>query len=251
MSYDISMNILLLGSDETSDTLDEYYGQYTDFFNHAASLSTQAIKFEWTLLNDLYIEVGDGKFVIKDSKTSTHLYEYDLILIRGKGLADQFDVVKAVSVYGKLNGISIVNDYKNFRNSSKLVQAVQFHETGLPVASTVYVNRSLVENKFAVPFGFPCIMKASFGSHGNDNYLIHSAEEMIHIINKPNSPRFVLQRHIPNENDFRVLVCGDRTLIISRKGVEGTHLNNTSQGGEAFMIDEHKLPYGMVEQAKK
>lgn len=244
------MKVLLIGSEQTSDDLAQYYGQYVDFFKKGAGFSKTNIEIQWTLFDDLYVQVGDGEFVIVDTKSGQDVKDFDAVFIRGKNFRQFFDVVRAISRYTSVHKIPVINDYSGFRDSSKLAQAVQFHENELPVASTVYVNRAITEKGHPLPFDFPCIMKAVFGAHGNDNYLVNSLDEVRDIASK-SSTRFVLQRFVSNDNDFRILVIGDEVLVISRKAVEGSHLNNTSKGGSAYLVPIESLPEDMINNAKK
>lgn len=245
------MKVILIGSKQTSDDVDRYYREYIDFFQRGAEKSSKEVNLAWTLFDDLFISVGDGDFTVRDTKSQKDLREYDLILIRGKAFRQFFDVVRAVSRYAKINNIPVVNDYSGFRDSSKLAQAVQFFETGLPVSNTVYVNNAILEERVSIPFQFPCIMKAVFGAHGNDNYLVNSLEEVKEIARNSSELRFVLQRFVPNDNDYRILVVGEEVIAVGRKAVEGSHLNNTSQGGSAYLTPLESLPDGLVEDAIK
>lgn len=247
----VGMNILLIGSAQTSDDIERYYGEYSDFFMRGAARSSKEVNFQWTLFDDLYIAVGDDNFEVFDTKSSKDLAEYDLILVRGKGLRQLFDVVRTVSRYAVAKGVPIVNDYSGFRDSSKLAQALQFHETGLPVSSTVYVNTAITEGRRELPFAYPCVMKAVHGAHGNDNYVVHSVDDVRRIAEESSSLRFVLQRFVPNDSDYRILVVGNETAVIERKAIEGSHLNNTSQGGSAELLAVDSVPRAMIDDAIK
>ena len=61
----------------------------------------------------------------------------------------------------------------------------------------------------------------------------------------------MLQEFIPNDGDYRILVAGDNILGIERKAVEGSHLNNTSQGGSARLVSQDVLPEGMIADARR
>ncbi len=245
------MNILLIGNKETSDNPEQYYGEYAAFFDKAIGYSKSDSSISFTLFDDLIIGVGDNEFSIFDDRTQKDLADYQLILIRGKSFRNLFDVVKSISSYAKYKKIPVVNDYSGFRDSSKLTQAVQFFELGLPVAKSVYVTPAVIKNSRLLGFDFPCIMKATLGAHGNDNYLVSSIEEATKIYNESPGKPFILQRFVPNNNDYRVLIVGDEVLIIGRQAVEGSHLNNTSQGGQALLASDSEVPAEIIEGAKK
>jgi glutathione synthase/RimK-type ligase-like ATP-grasp enzyme len=242
-------HILLIGNDRIEGDTAEYYSEYVTFFERSILREKQfAAEVAWTLVQDLYIEVGDGSFIIFDTKTKKDIAAFDAIIIRGMGFRGQFDILKTISSYALNHNVPIINNYSAFRDSSKLAQAVQFFQNNIPVAKTVYVNRAVVDAQCELSIEFPCIMKAVFGAHGNDNYVVHSLDDVRRIISE-SSARFVLQRFVPNDGDYRIIVAGDMVKVIERKAAKGSHLNNTSQGGTARLISADELPDGMVQGA--
>jgi glutathione synthase/RimK-type ligase-like ATP-grasp enzyme len=245
------MKILLIGNKETSHDKEAYYTFYDEFFRDALATTEVAAEITHTLFDDLHISIGDGEFVIVDTRHGKDLADYDAVLIRGKGFRNYFDVVRAISRYCTLHNVPIINDYKGFRDSSKLAQALQFFELDIPVAKTVYVTEAVLSQKVPLGFDFPCIMKATFGAHGNDNYLVKDMAEAKKIASEDESKKFVMQRFVPNDNDYRVLVVGDETLVISRAASENSHLNNTSQGGSAELAHTETLPEWVLQASIK
>lgn len=246
-----TMKILLIGNRETAEDPEAYYGEYQAFFQQAADSSEGSHEVRYTLFEDLIISVGDGIFTIFDTRHGAGIEDYELVIIRGKGLRNYFDIVKAVSTFANLHGVKIINDYSTFRDSSKLMQAVVFYELNIPVAKTVFVTKALLEEKAPLGFEYPCIMKAVFGAHGNDNYLIKDIAEAREIAAKDSQLKFVMQRFVPNDRDYRLLVTGDDVLTIGREAVEGSHLNNTSQGGSAQLVATGEVPEKVLDDARR
>ena len=63
---------------------------------------------------------------------------------------------------------------------------------------------------------------------------------------------WVVQRFIENDGDYRVVVLGDHseTVIFRQRPKDAdTHLNNTSQGASAMLVDISALPQGLCEDA--
>lgn len=245
------MKILLIGNKETSDDPEKYYSEYKAFFDAALETGGLGGEIDFTLFDDLVISVGDGEFSIYDSRHQLELNNYQVILIRGKGFRQLFDVVKTISSYAKHNNMHVLNDYSSFRDSSKLTQATHFFEHDMPVAMTVYANAAVLNEKTPLKFGFPCIMKATFGAHGNDNYLVNNMEEARQIQSKSPNLKFVLQRFVPNNSDFRILIIGEEVFVIGRSAAAGSHLNNTSQGGEAVLVDAKTIPETIINDSFK
>ena len=245
------MRVLIIGNSETTTNSDDYFGRYAAFFREAAAGAGEQVDVQYTLFDDLYIAVGDGAFDVYDTRNDCELREYQVIFLRGAGFRQYYDVIKTISVYAQRHGVQSVNDYSSFRDSSKLTQAVQFYAQDMPIAQTVYVTEAVLAGKRALTFDFPCILKATFGSHGNDNYLVNSMEEVRDIVARSKPKKFVLQRFVPNERDYRILIIGDEMAVIERTAAGDSHLNNTSQGASANLVPIDTLPPEIIAASRK
>jgi endo-1,4-beta-xylanase len=59
----------------------------------------------------------------------------------------------------------------------------------------------------------------------------------------PDAPKYILQNFIPNDGDYRILVLNNKPVMaIKRVAAEGSHLNNTSQGGTASRVALDAMP---------
>lgn len=244
------MNILLIGNDAAVEDANDYYAGYRTFFEQAIARSTNDADVAITYLDDLFISFGDGTSRIVDTRTGHDIKEFDIVFLRGKGFREKFDVLRAISSYTASHGVKQINDYRGIHTSSKLIQAVEFVEMNKPVASSVLVNRALFARPDLIPFGFPCIMKDVYGAHGENNYLVTSLEEVSSYQQQHHDRRFVLQRFVLNDGDFRVLVVGNEVMVIGRQSINGSHLNNTSQGGVPTIIEQATLPAGLIDDAR-
>jgi glutathione synthase/RimK-type ligase-like ATP-grasp enzyme len=244
------MDILLIGTQNTAEHAAAYYEDYVAFFEKSLKLSGKSGSVEYCFVEDLIITVGDGEFTVRNSRHDRDITDYQLVCIRGY-LRQYIDEVKAVSEYLKQHNVPVANDYSSFRSSSKLVQAVQFHLADLPVARTILVTQAVIDKLADIDLEFPCIMKAVFGAHGNDNYLVHAPAEITKIIKENPEQNFVLQRFVQNNGDYRILVVGGQVATIHRQRSGDGHLNNTSQGAKARLLSPDALPAEIIEQAKK
>lgn len=246
------MNIIIIGSTAATPTQKDkdYYQSYIDYFTASAKHVDDTATVSVVMLDELLIEVGDGDMRIFDTHNGKELTEYDSIFFRGSKFREKMDVIATVNEYAKRNNIKTINEYDGVRDSSKLLQAAVFESINVPVAKTIDVNDGLLNNFDKVThWDFPCILKAKHGSHGNDNYVVASLDEVRSITQQDVSKRFVLQRFVPNDGDFRILIIGQETMVIGRTAQEGSHLNNTSKGGAAVEVATDSLPETVISQA--
>lgn len=250
------MKVLVIGGTKGTPTQKEreYYQKYIDFFKRSAQHSQDAVTVHAAMMDDLLIQVGDGVFSIYDTYNDQELSEYDVFFLRGDKFRVYMDIIATINEYAAQHGIKMINDFRNVRDSSKLLQATRFETIGVPVAKTLNVNTALLSSFNRVDdWTFPCIMKAKHGSHGNDNFVVHSLDDVRRISEEyvATDKGFVLQRFVPNDGDYRILIVGNETIVIGRSAQNGTHLNNTSKGGAATEVAIDSIPEQVIDQAKK
>ncbi len=129
----------------------------------------------------------------------------------------------------------------------RIVPKTKFGETfymalhGLPVPDSVYFSSAKhflrsVDSVVAL-LGGQYIFKATGGKKGADNYLVKSREQLEDIVSASPNQVFIAQKFIDNDGDYRIINFGDELKIaIYRTRGEGTHLNNTSQGGDGELV---------------
>lgn len=175
---------------------------------------------------------------LRVSTSQRPLSDFRLVLVRISGRSsDFFDILNILEVYCNEHNVKLINSYGINHTISKLSQAVLMYRAKIPFPKTVYLNKVGAVN-LQDKINFPCIIKDVSGSHGDNNFLVNSAEEARKLILENNNIRFIAQDFIENDGDFRVLSCGNEELVIHRRSAAGAHLNNTSQGGNSEIVDD-------------
>lgn len=149
--------------------------------------------------------------------------------------------------YFKQDGIKFVcSELDSAISFTKLSQYARLSRADLPIPETLFVHYSHLglsyRNTVAI-LGTPFIFKAIDAKGGGANYLVSSQEAYDQALQDNQGVDFVTQRFVPNDSDLRILVLGGEIqLIIKRqRHDDSTHLNNTSQGGGATLVDVHEL----------
>jgi glutathione synthase/RimK-type ligase-like ATP-grasp enzyme len=211
------------------------------------------VKVEITSLDLLRFTVVAGEVRIFDTHNDCDIKEFDSIFF--KNVAHYWDFARAIVNYMHAHGKSTLEPIDEATpDYGKLSQMVLFGMNDVAVPETYAawhlddVVTMLREHK--VPF--PWIIKSIAGIMGKDNYLITSDEALQQIDGK--GKQFVGQRYIPNDSDYRVLFFGtsQEPLIFKKVAQSGTHLNNTSRGGQSFMTTPTELgeaPFAMAKKA--
>ncbi len=241
----MSRSVLIIGGRNTDHGESEVMAGYASYFIKGVKNVTAS----YAHFDDLSFVIAPDRFAIYDHRNECSLDTYDLIVFRGK-IRINNELAYCVSRYCTLNNIQFFNDYTPYRPASKVSQAVTFHELGVQFTKTVYamrpdILRRVVETELTTPF----ILKDSYGSHGNDNYLVNSFDAAVAILNDSSEKKFIAQEFFPNDCDYRILCIGAETFIIRRRANRESHLNNTSQGGTAEIVPETFFPSVSIEQA--
>jgi glutathione synthase/RimK-type ligase-like ATP-grasp enzyme len=110
---------------------------------------------------------------------------------------------------------------------------------GVAVPLTAY-SPSRRLSKGYEKIAFPAVLKAVDGKKGRSNYLVNERSEC-DALNQESASGMLLQRYIPNDRDYRVLVLNYKDVVVTeRKRKDNTtHLNNVSAGGDELLVEDY------------
>lgn len=205
-------------------------------------LSDQEVSVSACSYRDLAFYIDKEETSIKCFSTGEDVKEFSKIIVLATSpLHLQNYIFSALACYCRKYKIPILDD--SFSNlDGKLYALWRFWEENIPVAKTVFGPVDFLIQKF-VELGSPCVLKSVQGTKGKDNYLIHSRDELVRILEENNNKSFILQNFIPNNGDWRiVLVNYIPKLAIYRSSHGKDFRNNTSVGGDATLV-----PLGQVD----
>jgi glutathione synthase/RimK-type ligase-like ATP-grasp enzyme len=252
-------NVLIItSSSERTAAWKEREAYIRQFFEEIGSRLSD-VRMLLTTYDDLTFSVIDGVCRVHDNRNNLDLS--DVHLVQFKNWFHDIEEAGLIARFLKFKGIKFFNsEADNGLMRSKINQMFILSQAGIPVPDTYYTKKPNLLRLFSdgkLPGGFelPLIMKANFGSKGEDNYLIKDIGRAIRILkNEKNSDsEFVLQNYIGNDGDYRFLFIGldSEPLVIHRRSAAGSHLNNTSQGAQGSFIKPDSLPPKMLEYARE
>lgn len=173
--------------------------------------------------------------------------DFDAVIIRKVGKYLELGI--AAAHYLESKKVPFTDEYLLEAGNGKLACAMIRRLAGLTVPRTVCGPAEILLAENIVRF--PCVVKADLGHAGQDNYLVENATDYRDIIETHSRDIMVTQDFIPNNGDFRILVLGGQAkLAILRQATSG-HLNNTSQGGRARIVELDTLPHSMIAAAER
>ncbi len=187
-------------------------------------------------ISELLFEVGESGMAITHPQKGFDLREFDLVIIRHIGA---YAVeAHAITLYCQYLGIKYTDEYLNrLLLDNKLSTEFLLWSQGVTQLPRTFYGPTDELVKKLDGLGGKAVLKDNEGSKGRLNFVVTSPDEIRAITAEHADARFVLQEFIPNDSDLRVLVLnGKPKLIIKRSGDGSTHLNNTSQGGQAVIV---------------
>lgn len=231
--------ILLLFAKKAVDAQKAYPDDLAKLLNDADPTA----EVSSALFEDLLFALDEASVDVVDTASGRSLAEYDAIYFRYWG--DAQGSALAAARFCKLKGVPFI-DSEVLRQGSfnKITQYMNLYESGVPFPKTLIAPGSQLLARYKhYGFDFPFVLKSAGGTRGQDNYVVRDEAEMRAVIENNPMLTFVLQAFVPNDGDYRVIVMGDRVvMVIKRKAVGDTHLNNTSQGGSAEVVPVESLP---------
>jgi glutathione synthase/RimK-type ligase-like ATP-grasp enzyme len=257
--YHMAKNILIITSKSERNTSWETREGYIAEFCRGIEEKLDNFKLAFTTYEDLVFSVIDGVREVEDTRNGFNLDEADMVHF--KNTYHNPEEAGLVARYLESKGIQFFNtETNNGLLRSKISQMFALSQDGLPVPDTLYAKKDYLAGLFRsknLPqrFNLPFIMKADFGSKGEDNYLIKDFDKALEILSAESGSHkeFVIQNFIENDGDYRILFVGldEPPLIIHRAAAPDSHLNNTSQGGQGSFVEPDTLPQEVVENARR
>lgn len=201
-------------------------------------------------LDEVGYVLSNGTVAVIDLRNNRDLKEYDLVFFRGK-LAAAINIASTVAQYLDMHNIPHTNTaYSARRAVGKVPQMLQLAHMGLTIPFTISAQAQYLGKLIEQYLTYPVVVKDVQGAHGNNNFLVNSTLELNDILAANPDVAFMAQEFIKSDGDYRVLLVGDQTAIIHRKGQGDTHLNNTSTGGDAKLIDLADFPEEIVADSR-
>jgi glutathione synthase/RimK-type ligase-like ATP-grasp enzyme len=218
--------------------------------------SGTSIQYDACFLEEIAFVYDGQQLQVINMRNNTDVATYDGIFLLGwfKWRKHE-EIALAMSLFAQHHHIPILNSEARFnRSRGKLSQYVQCVLKNVPITPFVM---TMEKTRFAEllklsGMHYPLLAKSITGSRGSHNYLLHNGEDLAQALVASRNKALVIQTFVPNDGDYRVLVMGDTVrMIIHRRASGDSHLNNTSRGGHATIVDLASVPKSMVDDSIK
>jgi glutathione synthase/RimK-type ligase-like ATP-grasp enzyme len=204
----------------------------------------EKVACEFSSYDDIMITIVDKQLSCVNLATNKAVTDYDLIYF--KTYFKAAEMAAAIAEIAQANDVPFIDkEVLSYYAQTKLTQYVKLARADIAVPDSVIIpNKHLKQHyqTLVTTLGNRFVMKDVAGEKGESNYLVQSEAEFLDVCNEAlaQDALYVAQQYIENDGDYRVLIFNqDIELIIQRKKTdEATHLNNTSKGGSAMLVDK-------------
>jgi glutathione synthase/RimK-type ligase-like ATP-grasp enzyme len=225
--------------------------------NDPQSIASAARADKVIYWEDLLFEISQAGSKVIDKVSGADLKDASLVVAlnwyKNGALSIYRDAAYTVALYLEHHQVKFWNSEMGMqRSTTKLSSMMQLALNGFDVPRTSF---SLSNDSLMAAAGtFPLIIKDAAASRGKHNYRIDDKAQLEGYLADQDGPnRYMMQELIPNDSDLRI-VCfgGTPKLVIKRsRADDSTHLNNTSRGGQAELVDLGELDPKLITDCQK
>jgi len=242
--------ILVIGGRRSDINEFEPVSKYADYVGRVIGAEKHDVTVSSCHVDEV-IHVLDGSSRSIRTPQGDALESFDFIWFRGP-LTPALNDLAIITQYLQDKQVPFANKrYADRAAMGKLAQMHTLAKLALPYAKTVSTANDHLPALISKELAYPIILKATNAGHGHSNYLVRDETQLIELLTEEPKTQFVAQTFVPNDGDYRLLFVHDSELIIHRKGVEDSHLNNTSQGGAATLVPVSEFPSEVLAQAHR
>lgn len=138
---------------------------------------------------------------------------------------------------------------------SKMHDYIRLSRAGVAVPRTYQCADPAQAERYAEALGYPCVLKAVFGSEGRNVFKADTPAQFRKILWRRKPGEFMVQEFLPAEVDYRVITVGYRALpvMVRRKPQPGEFRTNFDFKEEVTSLptDEHSDMKELAERAAR
>lgn len=197
---------------------------------------------------ELFIEQNNVEAVVAGKELS----KYSTVFFRRVG--DYRNLAHIIALLAKKMGIKFLDRLYDATNEpSKLKQTVVLAVNGVSVPKSYYAFEYSAEKIHrAIDFlGLPIVAKASKGRKGKGVYLAKTFNELQDILADMQDTEVLLQKFIPNDFDYRILVLEDQIACVEKRirTNENDFRNNIALGAREEFVAQESVENKVLELA--
>ena len=212
------------------------------------------VGFELVRLSDFMIEFNGRDVKVKVEGESVS--KFDLVYFRRVG--DMMSIAGSLAICFDALGLKYLDAFFSHMGPArnKLSALLKLSLSGLPVPPTFFCFKEhVLENVdyLSTRFGFPLIAKELASQRGRGVFLVKNKSDFDFLNEATEDDQFLFQKFYPNDEEFRLLVLGDKVGVYERKvrTDENEFRNNVALGAKEEFLDLNQIPGALKQIAVK
>jgi len=211
-------------------------------------LKRKSITLDIASIKDPVFTIKDGVIGVEINKKD--LKSYDYVWIQSGWNTTHM----AYLLHICLRFLNIPHNKPNI-HTTKLSDIFSLASQGIQVPNTFFHNGLRINSQKELEIleicKFPCIYKTALGSFGTDVFLIDRRESIKqNIRDNRKFSRFIFQKYIPNDFDYRVIIANGKPVSICKRiRTNDKYRNNVALGAVEEFISVEDTPKEVIEIA--
>lgn len=216
------------------------------FFDDINSLYTD-LKCDFHTYDDFGLIMSENSMNVVNMKTQKSINNYDLIYFRT--YFKKAEIAASIAEFAQARGMLFIDtEVATYHAYTKVSQYARLARKGIAIPKSIVVSPKLIGDQFEWfknELGLPFILKDSASERGMNNHLVRDQKQFAKIarVAAKQGAYYVAQQFIENDGDVRFIVFDKEvSLVIKRTATDKkSHLNNTSRGASAELIDTQNV----------
>ena len=213
-------------------------------------LKRKSITLDIASIKDPVFTIKDGVIGVEINKKD--LKSYDYVWIQSGWNTTHM----AYLLHICLRFLNIPHNKPNI-HTTKLSDIFSLASQGIQVPNTFFHNGLRINSQKELEIleicKFPCIYKTALGSFGTDVFLIDRRESIKqNIRDNRKFSRFIFQKYIPNDFDYRVIIANGKPVSICKRiRTNDKYRNNVALGAREEFVNIKKISKDILDTAIK
>ena len=211
-------------------------------------LKRKSITLDIASIKDPVFTIKDGVIGVEINKRD--LKSYDYVWIQSGWNTTHM----AYLLHICLKFLNIPHNKPNI-HTTKLSDIFSLASQGIQVPNTFFHNGLRINSQKELEIlricKFPCIYKTALGSFGTDVFLIDKRESIKqNIQDNRKFSRFIFQKYIPNDFDYRVIIANGKPVSICKRiRINDKYRNNVALGAREEFVNIKKISKDILDTA--
>lgn len=221
-----------------------------DFFDDVTAKLSHKAEFVVRSFNELIYWIDHDTPSVRETVTNTDIATYDLVYFKSHQRYYEFAI--AAAEYLKYRNVPFFDEeLSSYISYDKLSDTTRLAINRIPVPTMVCAAKETLKKEARealAKLGTPFVCKEINADRSKKNYLLHSYEELVEVLEAADaSDIFMLQRYVENNGYIRVLLLSSQiALAIYRHPVDNPdprkqHLNTPAGAPNASLLSESEM----------